>query len=681
VKVSDSSALRVAAVARRIAVGAALRHIEAEEFGAPALSDSTRIALGDDLCGVSFAADASNVPDMSLACAAADLDRGISLAARVAYAARLHLRGAALAVPSFEGLQPQPASSMRYQDLRSALKALRDRGTDCVLGPRPLVGSLAKDPETRDASLLSLVACGQTVGAGDLARVLSHEPFGVEPAELAAALDGHPGSPRDALAAAISNLAGVKARDRAINALDVLDAVLESAASSNSLARAVDAARIAIGSFAPAWLADGALFEACVTATDWILETASPATKAGERALMLRDALACTESCGVRILPYVGSAEARGTIGFEHARSSPVDIARFARATGCEALALEALCAPSPRALVAGSLQNAIADELVESLAQSAGRSVPRPDADSAVISPGMTFSASRLNGFAKCPRRFFFQYLCEAVEDPGSIHATYGRVVHDALEMLHREIRVPARHEPAFILERMLRSLDAAFGAARADFASQLEYESSRWRARRMAEQYVRWLVAEAKRAPMEIAAVEVFERRQLGNHDFVGYIDRLDRPEGGGPVTIYDYKTGRIEADAGSYLDKVRAGEEAQLALYYAMRRAAGDDIKRIALVSIRDPKDDVWILALDLVADGAAPPKVQREDGVVRATCSPADLDASLAALLKRCDLLARDGVLRFATGDDPPCGFCEYALACRERPLEGERAFAR
>lgn len=680
-KISDGLALRVAAVARRVAVSVALRHVEAEERGAD-FSDSARIALGDDLCGLSFAVDAANVSDMSLACAAADPDRGASLAARVAYAARLHLRSAALVVPSTEGLQPQPSSSLRYQRLREGLKALRNRGADCVLGPRPLLGSLAHDtPEMRDVLLLRLVACGQAVGTDELARVLSREPFFIEPAELAVALDGHPGSPRDALAAAISKLAGVKTRERAIAALDVLDAVLESAASSNALARGLGAARTAIAAFAPAWVADGALLDACVNATDWILETASPSTKAGERALMLGDALACAESCGVRIVPYVGSFEAGGTIGFERAPSSPLDIVRFARAAGCEALALEASCAPSPRALVVGSIENAIADELVESLAAIAGRSVPGPDADSAVISPGMTFSASRLNGFVKCPRRFFFQYLCEAVEDPGSIHATYGRVVHDALEMLHREIRMPARHEPAFILERMLRALDAAFGVARADFASQLEYESSRWRARRMAEQYVRWLVAEAKRAPMEIAAVEVFERRQLGDHDFVGYIDRLDRPEGGGPVTIYDYKTGRIESDAGSYLDKVRAGEEAQLALYYAMRRAAGDDIKRIALVSIRDPKDDVWILALDLVADGAEPARVQREDGVVRATCSPADLDASLAALLKRCDLLARDGVLRFVTGDDPPCGFCEYARACRERPLEGERAFAR
>jgi hypothetical protein len=154
------------------------------------------------------------------------------------------------------------------------------------------------------------------------------------------------------------------------------------------------------------------------------------------------------------------------------------------------------------------------------------------------------------------------------------------------------------------------------------------------------------------------------------------------MDRPVGGGPVTIFDYKTGRIDSDAHEYLEKVRRGDEAQLALYYAMRKAEGDEIARIALVSLRDPRDDVWILALDIVGDDGVP-VIEREahDGVLRATCSRADLDASLGALIERCDMLTKSGLDHYAAGEDPPCNFCAYARACRERPIDGERIFAR
>ena len=313
---------------------------------------------------------------------------------------------------------------------------------------------------------------------------------------------------------------------------------------------------------------------------------------------------------------------------------------------------------------------------------QKSERPWPRPQEAVLVRAPAMQFSASRLNAYVKCPRRWFYDYLCQALDDPPSLHAAYGRVVHDALEALHREIRVPSRYDPSFIQERLLRNLDVAFGKSRADFSSQLEYEVSRCRARRMAEQYVRWLALEASRAPMEIMAVELFVRQRFGNHDFVGYVDRIDRPLEGGPVTIFDYKTGRLDTDAREYLEKVRRGDEAQLALYYAMRSAAGDAIARVALVSIRDPRDEAWILALDIV-DEAGKEAVIRDAqaGVVRVACSRADLDASLAALLARCDFLTTQGHEHFPPGDDPPCNFCAYADACRDRPTLGERIFAR
>jgi RecB family exonuclease len=301
----------------------------------------------------------------------------------------------------------------------------------------------------------------------------------------------------------------------------------------------------------------------------------------------------------------------------------------------------------------------------------------PAREAPRAIVAPPMTFSASRLNAFVTCGRRWFFEYLCDAVEDRGSIHATYGKVVHEALEALHRDVREPAGADQRMVVERFLREIDVAFGKARPDFESQFEYEVSRLQARRAAPRYVDWLITQAACAPMEIVEVESVNRLRAGGHDFVGYIDRVDRPVGGGAVTIYDYKTGRVPDDPRAYLEAVRSGDEAQLALYYFMRRAHGDEVARVALVSIRDIHDDVRVLALDIVEEGAAAP--QSRPGA--AACSRAVLDASLAALIRRCDLLTKDGLEHFGVGEDPPCRFCAYFTACRERPLESESIFVR
>lgn len=301
----------------------------------------------------------------------------------------------------------------------------------------------------------------------------------------------------------------------------------------------------------------------------------------------------------------------------------------------------------------------------------------PAAEVARTVIAPPMTFSASRLNAFVKCGRQWFFEYLCDAVDDRGSIHATYGKAVHQALEALHRDIREPAAVEPQVLADRFAREIDAAFGSMRPDFASQFEYEVSRLQARRAAPKYVEWLVKQAAAAPMEIVEVESINRLHAGGHDFIGYIDRIDRPAGGGAVTIFDYKTGRVPEDLRAYLESVRTGEEAQLALYYFMRRARGDEVARVALVSIRDIHDDVRVIALDIVEEGAERPPLRAGT----AACSRATLDASLAALIRRCDLLTRDGMMHFGVGADPPCRYCAYLTACRERPPDRESIFVR
>lgn len=306
----------------------------------------------------------------------------------------------------------------------------------------------------------------------------------------------------------------------------------------------------------------------------------------------------------------------------------------------------------------------------------------PAPEPSRALVAPPMAFSASRLNGFVKCPRRWFFEYLCDAVDDEGSAAATYGKVFHEALEGLHRVVLAPADWSGNAILERLHFELDLAFDRNRAEFASPLEFEVSRLKARAVAAHYARWLRAEADDHPMEVEAVEALQRWTMGGHEFVGFIDRIDRPAGGGPITIYDYKTGRIDEDPQEYVVKVRRGEEAQLALYYTVRRMRGDDVGRLALISLRDPRDPVWVLALDMMdADGSAVVERASRAGVVRGTCTPADMEVAVGELLARADALTQAGVDHFYPGPDPPCSHCAYARACRERPADVERVFAR
>ena len=306
----------------------------------------------------------------------------------------------------------------------------------------------------------------------------------------------------------------------------------------------------------------------------------------------------------------------------------------------------------------------------------------PAPEEAVPLVAPPMAFSASRLNGYVKCSRRWFYEYLCDAVEDQGSAAATYGKVFHEALESFHRIVRFPAEWSGNALLERLHAELDLAFERNRDAFASRLEFEVSRLKARAVAAHYARWLRAEADDQPMRVEAVESLQRWSMGGHEFVGFVDRIDRPVAGGPITIYDYKTGRIPEDPQEYIEQIRRGDEAQLALYYAVRRLRGDRVGRLALVSLRDPRDAVWVLALDMLGeDGKLEAERAPRSGVLNGTCSPSDIEASLAVLTARADLLTKHGVAHFQVGVDPPCMHCEYARACRERPFETERVFAR
>jgi len=692
------------APARRAAIFEALFKAAGSDERARRLRDSCGPTFVDDLCQLAAVADSFDVSDLTLARAAAEESPAVSFVSRILYTARLALRAAGFH-PKGSSNAPKTEKPIHCPTLSAAFEALRLAGATRVRVPRRLLEALSgMDSQARhndrNGSVAGVVSRLLIAAYADDARhlipALCGAPYGIDPAQLRFAMasvsaDSVTRPVRDTLAAAVTALPGIAAKEAALAALAALDAALqEGEAAHPSLVAAVRAvdSHVQLRAGANQEKKNDPEYAHLVIAAqsvDRVWAATPELTLSGSRIANVLEGVRTTrideklELCAgvfedatvTRRLDFAdGSAMAVEWETFAAALDISLDARERSGGAGLACVVVDA------------SLSNAVAEFGLDNGKSESRRAWPLAETASLMKVPAMTFSASRLNAYVKCPRRWFYEYLCEVLEDPGSLHAAYGKVVHEALEALHRQVRVPSRHDPAIILERFLQDLDAAFGRARSEFFSQLEYEVSRMRARRMAEQYVRWLVQESSRAPMEVLHVELLQRGRFGEYDFVGFIDRIDRPLGGGPVTIFDYKTGRVDADAAGYLEKVRRGDEAQLALYYAMRRAEGDEIARIALVSIRDPREDAWILALDIVEDGAKPIVEQHaHDGVLRATCSRADLEASLAALIARCDLLTKQGVEHFPAGEDPPCNFCAYAISCRERPADEERIFAR
>lgn len=626
---------------------------------------SDRGAL-DEFCALSRALESAGVSGAALAAACTDAEQAIATVARVLLAIRATLRASSLGVAASTATAgKEDRSETAASSLSETIDILAHRGSARVEAPRDVVAALGID----DPPAIRILRAASSSDDRSLVEALAGD-FDVAELKAAERLAGQR-SLRAGLRTTGAAFRGIGSRERAVEWFDRLEEVRRGGRKRRGALRAaVEATGVCDAEVAKH-----------AAAADAVWDSLDDPPSFGVRAALLCDALASTRiSDDIRLVPTGTETTNAARVLFDDAPGGAVDIAAFASAIGCD----------EPLSLGPSVHVRLPANEAVARFLQHRGEAEnarvrldrPLPEGGGAVVAPHMTFSASRLNMFVKCPRRFFYEYLCDAVDERTTSNAVYGKVFHAALEALHREVRIPSAWQRAEVLDKLCLQLDAAFGVARREFESELEYAVLRLRARQVARHYVRWLFEEAADAPLEISEVEERHDVLLGDHRFVGYIDRVDRPAGGGPVTILDYKTGRIEEDPEEYLRQVRSGEEAQLALYYAMRRARGDDVARIALVSIRDARDRTWVLALD-VADEAGKSVAPRRDraGVLRATCSLADLEASLAALTRRCDEITTEGFDHFTVGDDPPCSYCAYAASCRERPDDQERIFAR
>ncbi|MGZ3497757.1 MAG: RecB family exonuclease [Vulcanimicrobiaceae bacterium] len=288
-------------------------------------------------------------------------------------------------------------------------------------------------------------------------------------------------------------------------------------------------------------------------------------------------------------------------------------------------------------------------------------------------------FSASSLNTYVECARKWYYRYLCAAVEDRGSSASFYGTAFHAALESLHHEFPHPSDATADELRKKLEGYINASFDRFREKFETAVEYELQRRRAQRTAKRYVEWIVAEARRAPFTVVGNELSAQLDLEGFDFIGYIDRLDRDDRTGNVAVIDYKTGSIATSANEYREKVREFKDFQLPFYYWARTAEGDRVTRLALVPLKDALVDVRPIALEVVP--VALQNGGRSDsptGVI----SIAELERARARMIEICRELTAGELQAFAVTDNPDaCTYCAYQTACIGRPAPAEEKFGR
>jgi RecB family exonuclease len=279
---------------------------------------------------------------------------------------------------------------------------------------------------------------------------------------------------------------------------------------------------------------------------------------------------------------------------------------------------------------------------------------------------------------YAECERKWYYRYVCAAVEDKGSSASAYGSAFHWALEQFHREYP-RADAAPADALAARLDGwIQTAFERYRSGFETNVEYDLQVRRARRTAKRYIAWLIGRAKAHPFTVVDQEAEIELEMGGYDFTGFIDRLDRDDKTGNVTVVDYKTGSIATSAEEYRAKIARFTDFQLPFYYWARTAAGDRVTRLALVPLKDALREVEPIELEVVPVSAGDP---RRSDAVTGTIGIDELERAKVRMIELARRLSDEPLDRFGVTDDPEaCTFCAYLESCRARPLRRDARFS-
>lgn len=286
--------------------------------------------------------------------------------------------------------------------------------------------------------------------------------------------------------------------------------------------------------------------------------------------------------------------------------------------------------------------------------------------------------SASSLGAYAECERKWYYRYVCAVVEDRGSSASFYGTAFHTALERFHTEYARGDAAPPALLWTKLDAYVGEAFERIRNRFATQVEFELQRRRARRTARRYLRWFLKRWEQRPFEVIGQETPAELEWDGYKFVGIIDRIDRDDATGNVTVIDYKTGNIALSATEYREKVARYVEFQLPFYYWARTELGDRVQRLTLVPLKDQLLEVQPIELEVV-----PVSTPRErSGAPVGLIGIDELERARTRMRELAQRLADEVIEHFPATDDPAtCTYCTYKNSCRERPRRREDRFGR
>ena len=197
-----------------------------------------------------------------------------------------------------------------------------------------------------------------------------------------------------------------------------------------------------------------------------------------------------------------------------------------------------------------------------------AGTTDALPQPRSPIVYAVDHLSPSSVERFLACPRRFFYKDVLRLEVERDEETTLLGSILHAALAEFHATERV---FTPAIEMsgakerwrEALLAHVERAtpISAAKAGFRSDSSFVRYQLAlARRFAENYAEWLVAETMRAPFDVLACEQQLVSNIGGVPFMGRADRIDRLLSGG-LAIRDYKSGKAKP---SSLRAVRAALE---------------------------------------------------------------------------------------------------------------------
>jgi ATP-dependent helicase/DNAse subunit B len=263
-------------------------------------------------------------------------------------------------------------------------------------------------------------------------------------------------------------------------------------------------------------------------------------------------------------------------------------------------------------------------------------------DGPAGVTGP-LHLSASSLNDYHECPRRYYYKYVVH-IPEAVSFEARLGTAIHRALELFHQQ------HQRVHLglLPELLERFEME--VRKVAFQNESEREQGLARGQQILTQY---LTKEADRSA-SIRRMEVEKEFSLAlgpDLTLCGKIDRLDWLDNG-RVRIVDYKTGELKSRP-DYLEGFQMPTYAW-AVMEALNREP-ESVEVIGLKKLKQTAKGVCIDCQELPWDDDS-----------KYALTPArleELKTQITAIVQGI----RAGNFA-AAPDEQRCGWCAYRLLC-------------